>query len=152
MPVNRSDIKDSIKRAGMQGTTCHVYANLSIASTRNWYRLIELGTLQILSTYPHTLTKRVPGGVRPTEVHSLASRVLLLVDEICSSIPYCVGDLVRPVTPILGDIVHFPVVYMPASGASALQTFPESITQHERQVASSGARLMADAANFDFYC
>ncbi|OIW26196.1 hypothetical protein CONLIGDRAFT_706264 [Coniochaeta ligniaria NRRL 30616] len=57
--VNRVDIHGSVKAAGMYGTTCHVYANLSIATVRNLHRVIELGVLQILSTFPHTLVEAV---------------------------------------------------------------------------------------------
>jgi hypothetical protein len=108
----------------MYGTTCHVYTNLSIANVRNLHRVVELGILRILSTCPSPEALNAP------------ARVQLIVDEICSSVPFCVGDLVQPASPMLGDVVRFPVVQMGPG------RFPESVTQHGLQAASSGARLM----------
>ena len=122
--VNRAHVHASVKAAGMYGTTCHVYTNLSIANVRNLHRIVELGILRIMSTCPSPEALNAP------------ARVQLIVDEICSSVPFCVGDLVQPASPILGDVVRFPVVQMEPG------RYPESVTQHGLQVASSGARLM----------
>ncbi|KAK3360931.1 hypothetical protein B0T24DRAFT_671612 [Lasiosphaeria ovina] len=138
--VRREDLDESIKAAGTYGASCDVYTNISIAVVRNWHRVIELGVLQIL----HRLqTARDTSALADNERSGskTVSRVQAIVDEMCASVPYQFGDMVRPCIPFFGDRVRFPHVEE-APWATALsgrpQTLPESMSRHEHQVASSG--------------
>ena len=142
IPVRRDEVNQSVKVAGIYGITCDVYANLSIANTRNWHRIIGFGALQVLNTRFQASTQH-PGSNFPSgELQNVIPQIQLMVDEICASVPYCAGDITKPTSPVLEDIVRFPFVHLDLPGISEPRTFPKSIAQHEVQVASSGARLM----------
>jgi len=141
--VHRQDVDESVKAAGMHGTTCHVYSNLSVASTWNWYRIIEFGVLQLLLHM--RLGTRASSNTSGAQVAEMVSRMQAIVDGICASVPYCTGDITDPSSPLLGGTIRFPHVHIlpsPSAVDPSPTTLPESISQHEQQLASSGAMLM----------
>lgn len=58
----------------------------------------------------------------------------IIMDDICASVPFHVGDLTEPISPIVAAEIKFPHVVLPHIGS-----LPESISLHGRQVACSGA-------------
>ncbi|KAF7561642.1 hypothetical protein G7046_g2500 [Stylonectria norvegica] len=139
--VHRDSVHKSVRDAGFYGATCDVYTNFSIANIRNWHRIIELNVLQIQRRcYAAKLHVDEEHGTATHLSLQILSRMQTIMDEICASAPYLVGDLTRPSSPVLGDTVHF--AHAEVATMSGLKTFPESMAQHERQMASSGSMAL----------
>lgn len=128
--IDGDQIENTIKRAGLYGESCDMYANFSIAMVRNWHRLVELYALQILGT---SLTDN-----ESPLSHRIKSRVGCIVDEICASVPFHIGDMMEPCNPVHEANICFPHTRVSSLPMLATTSFPESISQHKRQIACSG--------------
>ncbi|CAH0055618.1 unnamed protein product [Clonostachys solani] len=129
--LNGDAIAETIQAAGLYDGSCDVYINFSVAATRNWHRLIELHVLLLLCQCWENI------GSQPA--YSIVLRVQNIVAEICASVPYHIGDMMEPTRPMDGPTIKFPQTWVPSSKHVTHESFPESIPQHERQIASSGA-------------
>lgn len=132
--VNGDAIAETIQAAGLYDGSCDVYINFSVAATRNWHRLIELHVLLLLYQCSANISSHF--------AHNIVLRAENIVTEICASVPYHVGDMMEPTMPIDGPRIKFPQIWMPSSTHVTHESFPESILQHERQIASSGAMII----------
>lgn len=138
--VDSQYIDETIKAAGVHGTSCDVYANLTIASVRNWHRIVELRVLQLLRQCQASQDSH--NDSPSTSVEGIQSRIQRIMDEICASVPYHVGDMMEPTSPILGAKPKFPHVRTPDAAHRNLRSLPESMSRHEHQMASSGAMIL----------
>jgi len=137
--VPKADLEESIRAAGVYDA-CDVYSNMAIANIRNWHRIIELSILRILQLLQADRNSSASAD-QGFEASKIASRMQVIVDEMCASVPYLFGDMTRPCVPFLGDTVKFPHVAQAPWGTALSgrpRTLPESLSRHERQVASSG--------------
>jgi hypothetical protein len=109
----------------------------SIVNARNWHRVIELGVLQIIRKCLDA-TQCSGRGLPPALTDCAAARMLVIMNEICSSVPYHTGDVMQPTIPILSDEISVPQAFVSSPTCSERRTFPKSKAEHPRQVASSG--------------
>lgn len=117
---------ESSREAGVYAETCHLYANLSIAYLWNRHRLVELYALLLLRIYARQ-------GQDLRQASSITSRMHAIVDDICASVPYHMGDLMEPASTAKSRVEFSHVV---------LDSTPwgdKPISQHERQITASGA-------------
>lgn len=138
--VDSKCIDKTIKAAGMHGNSCDVYVNLTIASVRNWHRIVELRVLQLLRQCQGA--QESSNDSPSTSIEGIQSRMQCIINEICASVPYHVGDMMEPTSPILGGKPKFPHVRTPDTVHLVLRSLPESISRHEHQIASSGAMIL----------
>lgn len=93
-PVAASIIPQSVREAGMYKNRCDCYTDIWTATTWNTYRdcriLVQLIILGCLRMMPfHDLN-----GLRSTLALSIAHR---LADDICASVPYCLGNQIESI-------------------------------------------------------
>ena len=87
-------VASSIRNAGLYQYHCDIYPSISIASIWNKYRLSRLTAQSIiLSCLSHcpsyaTMIARVP--------HPCQNAIQLLADDICASVPFHLGDRIKP--------------------------------------------------------
>ena len=87
-------VASSIRNAGLYQYHCDIYPSISIASIWNKYRLSRLTAQSIiLSCLSHcpsyaTMIARAP--------HPCQNAIQLLADDICASVPFHLGDRIKP--------------------------------------------------------
>lgn len=135
--VSTDSIDESLKKAGVYDTWCDVYANLSIANIQNWHRIIEIRVLHLIR---QCLDRNMGlnDSLRGHLVCCVTQRAQVIVDKICASLPYHAGNITQAITPLLSDKVHFPQASMSDSTGFQHQSYPDSESQHARQIVSSG--------------
>ncbi|KFA46373.1 hypothetical protein S40293_09823 [Stachybotrys chartarum IBT 40293] len=127
--IDGDAVAETIKRAGMFGAACDAYASLSIAALRNRHRLIEL--------HAHQLVYQCQSDSDSYLARIIKSRVQCVVDEICASVPYHVGDMTEPINPIHGTYIDLSHIEMPPQTILTARQSAGSMSQHQRQIVSS---------------
>lgn len=137
--VSIDGIDDSVKSLGIYDTKCDVYINLSIANIRNWHRTIELGVLQIIWQCLNR-SPDIDYSLRRALANSTTEGAQVIVDEICASIPFHAGNIMQRTFPMLDNKIKisFPQACVSFRTGSEDRRFPESESEHSRQVVSSG--------------
>lgn len=103
-PIAASIIPQSVRDAGMYNNRCDCYTDMWIATTWNTYRdcriLVQMIIIGCLSRVPF----QDPNGLKVTLAMAIAHR---LADDICASVPFCLGDQVESVR-MKSGLVEYP--------------------------------------------
>ncbi|KAL8794210.1 MAG: hypothetical protein Q9195_003164 [Heterodermia aff. obscurata] len=140
--VPRASIMDSIQAAGFYGTRCSVWVDLTVGGTWLLYSIRYLLTLQLI----RQSFADEPSLLNNPEQRALLSqtnaRVQDLVDAICETIPFCLGDTVIPKNPMYSTSINFPAHYKldPETGMPART--PRSQSVHQKQAGASGGWIL----------
>jgi hypothetical protein len=133
----------------MAGVYEHVspttYANLDIANSINRHRVTEIGAVLLVHICLSTTSSRDEQSTSLQQC--LLARVQVLIDEICASVPFFVGNVTEHTTNI--DQVQFAhsnvprgLVDVPTSTPSQLIEYPDDRKEHARQIVASGLHML----------
>ena len=112
MAVSSPDlVHPSIFEAGVYGETCDVYYSLHVAAIYNQYRCARLAVLKIILKCCNLMGNEFMGGFRPTQDYA-RREVQALVDEICASSPFYLGNRTEPGLIDDTDGVYYPQMPM----------------------------------------
>lgn len=105
--VSSENLYPSIVAAGLYGDYCHVYHSIHVVHNYNLWRTTRLSLLNIILRCCTAL------GDDPTFINTAAHATKeqqKLVDDICASIPFHLGDRVVPLTPNDAGLARYPQV------------------------------------------
>ncbi|KAF2652217.1 hypothetical protein K491DRAFT_781259 [Lophiostoma macrostomum CBS 122681] len=144
-----ADVEQSIQGQGVYGTFLAVFSNMTIADMYCKYNLLQLRLLDIIMRLGASrATLGIEGDASevvfdatsefgPSLDVSLPSRMLLCIDEIMSSVPFYLGDISWPITPLLSHQVSFP------RALTEFGTYPLDYEKHQmRAVAAAGVYIL----------
>jgi hypothetical protein len=89
-------IHPSIQSAGLYSYACDVYPCLHVAHVWNTYRITRLAVLKIILVCQSVLTRLQSATDYPTTRQYTLDIVQKLVDAVCASVPYHLGNRVGP--------------------------------------------------------
>jgi Fungal Zn(2)-Cys(6) binuclear cluster domain len=84
-------VHSSIFEAGVYGDSCDVYYSLHVTVLYNQYRCARLAVLKIILKCCSIMGNQFMGGFRSTQEHA-RREIQALVDEICASAPFYLGN------------------------------------------------------------
>ena len=140
--VRRGSVSESIQGAGFYGNRCSIWMDLEIAGTWIVFSIRYLLTLQLI---------RQSFADEASLLHNPGHQVLLskgndkiqnLVDFICETVPFYLGDNDTPKNPMYSTSINFPYAVRddPRTGAS---TFVPSLkSHHQKRAAASGGWIL----------
>jgi hypothetical protein len=96
-------IAPSIRAAGLYQDYCDHYVNLFLLGLWNKVRMSQIETKNIIVS---CLSELPSSSSDPVYLSSAQSGIQTLIDDICASIPYYLGDRTEPGNQ--GDPVHYP--------------------------------------------
>ena len=85
IPVSANDVPQSVISAGFYGESCDIYPDIMICSTWNEWRAARLMVLGLITRIGH-----------PKSIHQAIETIQELVDGICASVPFSLGDRTEP--------------------------------------------------------
>ena len=95
MIVKLSEIHPSIKQAGAYGQHCEVFPDIHVARVINLYRCTRVLVLQIMDRCCQVLAVSSAKS-RSISRTFLANEIQTLVDEVCATIPFHLGNRTMP--------------------------------------------------------
>ena len=97
--------KPIIAMGGLYADHCDVYPDIVVCSTWNSYRSSRLKVLSLIAQLsPPTFPTSPTSHLQSTAVEKIQA----LADDICASVPYCLGDKTGPI-PLYSTEISFPV-------------------------------------------
>lgn len=133
-------VHPSIFEAGVYGDTCDVYYSLHVTVLYNQYRCARLAVLKIILKCCSIMGSDVMGGFKPTQDYA-RREMQALVDEICDSAPFYLGNRTKAGLIDDTDGIYYP--QMPIIKDELADKNPEFF-QHALDMARKGhARLAA---------
>lgn len=93
--VPRELIPQEIIDAGVNGDYCHIYSDTSVCSTWNTWRVQHIRILSLMADYEETEAK-----------YDAVLRIQRLADDIHASVPFMLGNKVKPSWMHTMDIVY----------------------------------------------
>ena len=145
-----SCVHPSIEAAGLYGYACDVYSSLHVANVWNTYRVTRLCVLKIVLVCERILTGRWASAGPPDKIHYAAETVRNLVDGVCASVPYHLGNRVGPSPIDTSEGIEYP--HLP-NDADNFQTPPPNAVgyavdlsreEHIRVAAAKGGWYLLD--------
>jgi hypothetical protein len=146
------DIHPTIRAAGLYGSLCDVYSSLQAAGVYNTWRCTSISLLQIVAKCRQAL---LPGSVAALVIpeYYATARIQSLVDGVCASVPYFLGNHLCPYKPDQVTDIEFPQFPIGPDGSSTKppvidsQGNPVEISQadHMRAAASIGGWLILNS-------
>ena len=140
--IPRTAVMDSIQAAGFYGSRCCVFVDLTVGGTWLLYSIRYLLTLQII----RQSFKDEPSLLKNPEQRALLSRtnarVQDLVDSICETVPFCLGDTVIPKNPMYSTSINFPHQFKFDPGTGMRTRTPSSQSAHQKQAGASGGWIL----------
>ena len=140
--IERNSVMESIRDAGFYGTHCSVWVDLTYGGTWILFSIRYLLTLQIIRqsfTDEPSLLKNPEHRMLLFKVNE---KVQDLVDFICETIPFHLGDTVIPKNPMYSSSVNFPhkLKVNPSTGIAT--PFPSLRSNHHNRAAASGGWVL----------
>ncbi len=89
-------VHPSIQSAGFYGDACDVYPSLHVAKVWNTYRITRLAVLKIILICQRFLTEQQPMQAYASTIQYTMDTVQKIVDAICASVPYHLGNRIGP--------------------------------------------------------
>jgi hypothetical protein len=119
-----------------------IYSQLSVADSVNRQRLTELGCISLISSCLANIA--MSGKLQLRLQHeplpsTLLARVQILVDEICSTVPFLTGDMEEDASGAIAVPTVAPMSFMEVGRQC---TMPKDTTAHTQQVVASGLYMM----------
>ncbi|KAL8685490.1 MAG: hypothetical protein Q9218_007729 [Villophora microphyllina] len=140
--IPRESVIESIQDAGFYGTRCSVWTDLTIGGIWLLFSLRYLLTLQVI---------RQSFADEPSLLHNLEQQLLLsdinqkvqdLVDSICETIPFFLGDSATPRNPMYSASINFPYTFRPDLSTGMPTYVPGLGSHHQQQAAASGGWIL----------
>jgi hypothetical protein len=103
-PVAASIIPHSVREAGLYKNRCDCYTDMWVATTWNTYRDCRILVQMIILGCLRRLPFQDSDGLKATLALATAHR---LADDICGSVPFCLGDQVESVR-MKSGLVEYP--------------------------------------------
>jgi len=136
------DIHPTIRAAGLYDSLCDVYSSIQAAGIYNTWRCTSISLLQIVDKCRQALP---PGSVAALVIneHYATARIQSLVDGVCASVPYFLGNHLCPYKPDQVAGVEFPQFPIGPDGSSTKppvmdsQGYPVEISQVDRMRAAA---------------
>ena len=138
----RASVMESIQAAGFYGARCSVWADLTIAGTWILYSIRFLLTLQIIRQSFADETSLLNDPAQRALLSKTNERVQDLVDFICDTIPFVLGDTVVPKNPMYSASINFPR-HSKLDPKSGLPTHTPGLkSNHQKQAGASGGWIL----------
>ena len=143
--VAKPDLHPSIQAAGVYGSHCEVFPHIHVARVINLYRCARILVLQVTDRCLELLETPSQQHITPVRL-KIRADIQSLVDEICSTVPFFLGNRTAPSSPYNDWNMQYP--YHPKSSnfhGSLFMTANETETtrrlaerHHIRSAASMG--------------
>lgn len=137
-----ANLKQSIREVSAYGSRTSVYSTLAVADMHCKYSLRRLCLLDIVMRFIISSTQTFDSDPTLDSAYShlreyLPTCMKQLIDGICESLPFYLGDLSAPTNPMLANRVAFPHI------ANEHGVFPMDPEDHPRQaIASAGVFIL----------
>lgn len=140
--VQRDSVRESIQTAGFYGSRCSVWVDLVFAGTWILYSIRHLLTLQLIRQSYSDEASLLDNPDEQDSLSKVNERVQDLVDFICETVPFYLGDNVNPKNPMYSFSTNFPhkVNIYSSSGVSTYVSDVKS--NHRDQAAASGGWIL----------
>ena len=99
--VCRDSIPQEVIEAGMYGDNCEIYPDIMICSTWNDWRVARLKVLRLIAEL-----RRTSIFDNSESAEQVIDQMQQLVDGICASVPYCLGNRTVPAPLYDAEIVY----------------------------------------------
>lgn len=135
--MRATDIPTAVRQTGVYRESCYVYKNLRTATMLNLWRTRRLMLLHRLQICVD-ISDCYGCALRPDGYERIPSTMQSLVDEVCETAPFLLGDISRHKPAILVPEVCFPHTTVDGT------PYPESYSNHVRHATTSGAWTMME--------
>ena len=140
--IERRSVLESIQDAGFYGTRCSVWVDLTFGATWILFSIRYLLTLQVIrqsfADEPELLN--IP---EQRALLSIANqRIQYLVDFICETVPFYLGDNITPKEPVYCMSINYPFKTVIDRETRKPAYIPRSRSNHQHQAAASGGWIL----------
>ncbi|KAI4240976.1 MAG: hypothetical protein LQ352_007529 [Teloschistes flavicans] len=140
--ISRGSVIDSIQDAGFYGTRCIVWPDLTIGSIWILFCIRYLLVLQVIrQCFADESSLLIDPGQR-TLLFKAEKRSQDLVDFICETIPFYLGDAIVPKNPMYSTSINFPFSLLTDITTGTDTRVPSSGTNHQKRAAASGGWIL----------
>ena len=143
--VANTELHPSIQMAGIYGGYCEVYPHIHVARIINLHRCARILVLQVIDRCLELLETSSKHHTNPVQ-SKIRTNLQTLVDGICSTIPFFLGNRIAPYSPYNDWDMQYPChpftsrsygsLFMTANEAATAQRLAER--DHVRSAASMG--------------
>ncbi|KAL9611139.1 MAG: hypothetical protein Q9167_004192 [Letrouitia subvulpina] len=140
--VSRDSVRESIQDAGFYGTRCSVWVDLAFGGIWILFSIRYILTLQVIrqSFADEASLLKVPE--RQALLSEANKRVQDLVDFICETVPFYLGDNVTPKNPMHSMSINFPSKLQIDQETGMLTSIPSLRSNHHNRAAASGGWIL----------
>ncbi|KIW66726.1 hypothetical protein PV04_06029 [Phialophora macrospora] len=141
--VSREEVPPSIVTAGFYGTKCAVWADLSEAEIYNLHASRRLFTLQMIRQSLADEPSLLADPKYRAYLAKANGAVQSLVDCVCETVPFHLGDTVVPTNPIYSSEIAFPCKIVTDSSTGERHSTPDlEGTEFKMRAAASGGWMI----------
>ena len=140
--VPRHSVSESILNAGFYGTRCIVWTDLSFGSIWVSFSMRHLLALQVIR---QALSDKGSLSIWPEQqklLVNVAQKMQDLVDYICESVPFFLGDNASSTNPINGILVNFPHSTRLDKRVNNRTQLPGLTSNHQKRAMVSGGWIL----------
>ncbi|KAL9038974.1 MAG: hypothetical protein Q9214_005065 [Letrouitia sp. 1 TL-2023] len=140
--VPRDSVRESIQNAGFYGLRCSVWVDLAFGGTWILFSTRYLLTLQVIRQSFADEASLLNNPEQRALLSKANERVQDLVDFICNTIPFYLGDNVTPKNPAHSMSINFPFKLKIDWKTGTLTSLPSLRSNHHNRAAASGGWIL----------
>ena len=140
--VMRESIVDSIQDAGFYGTRCSVWVDLTFGGTWILFSIRYLLALQVIRQSFADEPSLLSNPEQRALLSETNQRIQNLVDFICETIPFYLGDNIIPKEPVYSMLIKFPYKIIVDQRSGKPVCVPGSRSNHQYRAAASGGWIL----------
>ncbi|KAG8526404.1 uncharacterized protein KY384_000060 [Bacidia gigantensis] len=140
--VPRDLVKESIQISGFYGTSCIVWEDLDLGDMWVLFSMRYLLALQIIRQACVDDSNFSRNGEHEALVSKTNKKAQKVIDFVCGTVPFFLGDRVVPKPPTDSISISFPYKVMRDPKTGVPKCVPGSKSSHHKQAAASGGWIL----------
>ena len=138
----RHSVMESIQKAGFYGSRCSVWVDLEFGGLWILFSVRYLLTLQMIRQSFADDSSLLNDPVQRALLSRVNDKVQNLVDSICETVPFHLGDNVEPKNPIYSMSINFPCKLQIDQASGKSTRMPSLKSNHNKRAAASGGWIL----------
>ena len=140
--VSRGSVLKSIQDAGFYGPRCSIWVDLDLGGIWNLFFIRYLLTLQVIRQSFADEPSLLDHPEQRTLLSKVNQSVQNLVDSICETIPFHLGDNINPKNPMHSTSINFPYTIKTDQRSNISTRIPSLKSSHHSRAAASGGWIL----------
>ncbi|KIX02829.1 uncharacterized protein Z518_08772 [Rhinocladiella mackenziei CBS 650.93] len=140
--VDREEVAPTIREAGFYGNRCPVWVDLSFSESWNIYYKRRIFILQMIRQAFADMPCLLNDAKSQSVLAKANSTLQLLVDSLCESVPFYIGDIMSPTNPMYSHGINFPYKIITNSQTGVTTSIPDSKSSYRIRAAASGGWMI----------